>query len=113
VDSRGHDPLLAVRGDVASLVATNTLVRFSGCSYMGEIEDFATARLGRAYFLSHTTAGIHPPALGRLTRLMPGYWWFDAMVPGGLSAGDVASLVAMGWFRSDIASLVAVGWFGR
>ena len=35
----------------------DALVRSPGCFYTGEIGDFATARLGRAYCLSHTAAG--------------------------------------------------------
>ena len=34
---RGHAPLLAVCGGIASLAAVNALVRCAGCSYKGEI----------------------------------------------------------------------------
>ncbi|MDO4533445.1 MAG: hypothetical protein Q4C36_06945, partial [Coriobacteriia bacterium] len=40
-----------------SLFAAKQLGRSPGCSYKGEIEDFATAGLWPAYLLPHTTAG--------------------------------------------------------
>ena len=60
--TRGHGPLPRVRALIASLECADSSGAPLDAAYKGEIEDFATARLWRAYFLSHTA--VRAPSAG-------------------------------------------------